>query len=329
MTVLSIAMATYNGGPYIRAQLDSLARQTRLPDELIITDDCSSDTTVEEIRRFAKDAPFPVHLHENSENLGYARNFAKALGLTTGDIVFPCDQDDAWMPEKIATMLAHFGDRPETALILCDTLLCDAELNPNGQTKLGQIRANGLPDTAHVMGCCIALRRELLDLALPQPKEAVSHDNWLTQIADELGISVRLDTALQYYRLHGSNTSDFFINTVHKQTTFDRLRTRLHGFLRHLITPGGLAAERIAIGLVLDRMETHPDGFSRLAGEQAHARTIQRLRRKHEFLGRRLAIRSSQRLRRPAAILSLWAKGGYAGSGGLTRALKDFVISGA
>lgn len=325
---LSIAMATYNGGPYIREQLDSLAAQSRIPDELVITDDGSTDNTLEEIRRFAETAPFPVHLHENSENLGYSRNFAKALGLTTGEVVFPCDQDDAWMPEKIATMLAEFEARAGTALILCDTLLCDGNLKPNGQTKLGQIRANGLPDRAHLMGCCIAVRRSLLDLALPQPEEAHAHDNWLVQIADELNLSVRLETPLQYYRLHGKNASDFFVNSAKKQNALDRAWHRLRRLVRHLTTPGGLAAERVTLAALYDHITRRTEGFSRLAGAQNYARAKHHLRRKRDFLARRLAIRSSHRLRRPLAILSLWREGGYAGAGRFTRALKDFVISG-
>ena len=328
MPSLSIAMATYNGGPFIRAQLDSLANQSLRPSELVITDDGSSDNTLEEIRRFSATAPFPVSVHENPKNLGYARNFAKALGMTTGEIVFPCDQDDVWMPDKIARMVTEFEVRSETALILCDTLLCDGTLTPNGQTKLGQIRANGLPDTAHVMGCCIAVRRQLLDLALPQPEDAHAHDNWLVQIADELQISMRLERPLQYYRLHGKNASDFFVNSARKQTAGDWVRHKLRRLMHELTSPSGLAAEQATLALLYTHMAQRAEGFSQLCGQETYLQAIQHIGQKRDILARRMAIRSSNRLHRPSAILSLWREKGYGNSRRFMRALKDFVISG-
>src|ERR1700751_1590888 len=93
---VSIALAVYNGERFIAEQLESLANQTRLPDELIVSDDASTDQTVELIREFAARASFPVRLLLNDENVGCTRNFDRALRECNGDIIFLCDHDDVW-----------------------------------------------------------------------------------------------------------------------------------------------------------------------------------------------------------------------------------------
>ena len=77
----SVAMCTYNGAEFVAAQLDSIAAQTRLPDELIVCDDGSTDATIECVREFARNAPFPHRLVENEENLGSTNNFERAISL--------------------------------------------------------------------------------------------------------------------------------------------------------------------------------------------------------------------------------------------------------
>src|SRR5580698_5355366 len=81
MKSVSIAMATYNGARYVGEQLESLARQTVLPTELVVTDDNSTDNTVDIVTAFATKAPFPVHIEKNPKRLGYRDNFMKAVSL--------------------------------------------------------------------------------------------------------------------------------------------------------------------------------------------------------------------------------------------------------
>lgn len=98
---MSIAMATYNGARYLREQLDSFAAQTRLPDELVVCDDGSSDDTLNILEEFARTAPFQVRIFRNDVNLGYAQNFARALERCVGDLVFLSDHDNVWFEDKI------------------------------------------------------------------------------------------------------------------------------------------------------------------------------------------------------------------------------------
>ena len=86
--MISIALASYNGEKYILDQLESFASQSKIPDEVIISDDCSNDNTIKLIKQFAKSAPFRVEIYQNETNLGYAQNFNNALSKTNGDLMY-------------------------------------------------------------------------------------------------------------------------------------------------------------------------------------------------------------------------------------------------
>ncbi len=82
---ISVVMATFNGQEYVAEQLDSIATQTLLPDELLISDDCSEDDTIAVVEQWASSAPIPVRIHRNVERLGYSQNFGNVLGMAGGD----------------------------------------------------------------------------------------------------------------------------------------------------------------------------------------------------------------------------------------------------
>lgn len=229
---VSIAMATYNGSEYIIEQLNSLAKQTRLPDEVIITDDCSTDNTINLIENFAKDSPFPIYLFKNKENLGYSGNFNAALAKTTGELVFLSDQDDVWFPHKIETVLNHAEINTDALIIMNDALLTDANLNSSNVTKLGQIKSGGLPISSFVMGCCCAIRRDLLDICLPIHKDYSSHDGWLVSFAIALNSRVIINEVLQFYRRHEKNESQFIANRTSKISPVDVKIESIKSFYR-------------------------------------------------------------------------------------------------
>jgi glycosyltransferase involved in cell wall biosynthesis len=209
-------MATYNGADYVLAQLQSFVDQTHQPDEVVITDDRSSDNTVALIEQFAKTAPFDVRVSVNDKNLRYACNFNAALLGTSGDLVFLSDQDDVWFTEKIAHMVSLAEKNPDYFIYMNDALLTDGDLNSVNLTKYGQIKSAGFSDESFVMGCCCAIRREFLDFVLPIPSNIKAHDVWLVGIADGLGLKLIDNTVLQYYRRHGKNESQFIANRLTK-----------------------------------------------------------------------------------------------------------------
>src|SRR5712671_3439525 len=122
-------MCTYNGSAYLSEQLQSLAGQTRPPDELVVSDDQSNDgRTREIIEAFARDSPFKVRLSTNNQTLGSKRNFAIAIGRCTGDIIFLCDQDDVWRSDKLARIEKTFKSNPATGLVFSDAEVVDEDL---------------------------------------------------------------------------------------------------------------------------------------------------------------------------------------------------------
>ena len=132
MNKISIALCTYNGAKFLEEQLASFSRQTRLPDELIVCDDRSSDATVEIIEEFARAARFPVTIHVNETNLGSTTNFERALSLCTGDLIFLADQDDVWFPNKLERFAAEFERSEKIGMVFSDAALVGENLEPLG-----------------------------------------------------------------------------------------------------------------------------------------------------------------------------------------------------
>ena len=314
---VSIALASYNGAAFVAEQLDSFAAQTRLPDEVIVSDDRSKDTTREIVSAFAERVPFEVRLVINHDRPGLVGNFSNALEHTTGDLVFLSDQDDVWAPEKIARMTTLAEAYPEALCLMNDAWLADGALVVSGRSKLGEIRAAGLPDSAFVMGCCAVLRRELLDVALPIPPLMHAHDNWLVGIADQAGRVHRIAEPLQHYRLHGGNTSDFFVNRPRVPSRGARLLQRLQRALARFSSTSGFEGEYRFHAALVAQLEEKP-GFGTPEMRSALAARL-------AVLSQRWDIRARPRLRRVGPVLRLWRQGGYGGGLG---PVKDVILSG-
>lgn len=217
MSRVSVALCTYNGEDFLPAQLESLARQTRLPDELVVTDDRSKDGTLDILRRFAEDAPFEVRIEVNDPNLGMVQNFGKAVSLCTGDVIFLCDHDDAWMPEKIARMERALLDDPAASMLFADSEVVDHELRPLGFTMWEAIRFGPAEQRRFredpfstlfrrnvVTGSASCFRASVRDVALPIAKPWV-HDAWLAVMAAAAGDVVPYAWPSMRYRQHGRN----------------------------------------------------------------------------------------------------------------------------
>ncbi|MBW7470486.1 glycosyltransferase family 2 protein [Marinobacter sp. M216] len=320
---ISIAMATYNGEEYLEAQLKSFLGQTRQPDELVVTDDCSPDKTESIIREFAKTAPFKVVFSRNEKNLGYGGNFNAALTKTTGDLVFLSDQDDVWFPEKIEHMAGIAERYPEALVVMNDAVLTDAELHEVGLTKIGQIRSAGYPMSSFVMGCCCAMRRELLDLCLPIPPGFKSHDGWLVRFADGLGARKVEDKALQYYRRHESNESQFLANSTKR---ISRSQAFFHAVSKALRKDACERAQDEVDQLTLfvlgtQRAQESASDKRRRQLQQLHRITESRI----EVLKQRSRIRAKWFLPRAIAATGLFVRGGYRNSNGLKAMLRDLA----
>jgi len=215
---ISVALCTYNGARFLAEQLESIALQTRSPDELIVCDDRSSDETVQIIEDFARRVTYPVRLEINQARLGSIKNFEKAISRCQGEVISLADQDDLWKPQKLAVLEGHLADHPEAGYVFSD-----AELIDEGGASLGISlwESARITDSVHrdfsvggqvrallrrnlVTGATMAFRASLNNVILPISKHCV-HDCWIAFLASALGLcGVPISERLILYRQHSS-----------------------------------------------------------------------------------------------------------------------------
>jgi glycosyltransferase involved in cell wall biosynthesis len=212
---VSVAMGTYQGAAYLAEQLASIAAQTRLPDELVVCDDGSADDSTAIVRRFAADAPFPVRLETSPHNLGVRENFAKAVGLCRGHLIFLADQDDVWMPDRVRVLAEALAQNPLAGFAFSDAELVDSSRRRLGRRLWESVRfgrreqrsvARGrafdvLLRHNVVTGATMAFRAQYRDLILPIPPGWV-HDGWFALMIAAVASCVAVPQPLVEYRQH-------------------------------------------------------------------------------------------------------------------------------
>jgi glycosyltransferase involved in cell wall biosynthesis len=215
MTCISVALCTYNGEKYLREQLQSIVAQTRLPDELVVCDDCSSDGTPGIIEEFASTAPFLVRFFRNPTNLRSTKNFEQAIALCEGDFIALCDQDDIWLPEKLARELAVLESDASLGGVFSDAELIDASSRPIGRRLWANAffrpREQSRFQSGHgvqvllkgnvVTGATLMFRAGLRPLFMPIPSIWV-HDGWIAWMLLAHSSLTFLSEPLIQYRLH-------------------------------------------------------------------------------------------------------------------------------
>jgi glycosyltransferase involved in cell wall biosynthesis len=221
--LISIALCTYNGEKFLREQLDSLVHQDYPNLEIIITDDCSSDQTPNILQEFSSRYPF-ITVYYNEENLGYIKNFEKALRLCNGEFIALSDQDDIWSLNKISLMVDQIG---ENMLIYHDSEFIDdsgKSMNKKMSDIINMYSGNNFRPFLLfncVSGHACLFKQELLNSCLPFPK-GVFHDRWLAFTATNLGSIAYLDLPLVKYRQHeSSDTNILKIDRVERTTNIE------------------------------------------------------------------------------------------------------------
>lgn len=206
---ISVCMATYNGEKYIREQIESILPQLGENDELIISDDNSTDNTIKIIEDL-NDSRIKIHFNKGEK--GYVPNFENAIKNSSGDIIFFSDQDDKWLPNKVTKFLERLKDND---LVVSDAIV----INEYGEviekslfkvvnTKKG-LWNNWIKNRYY--GCCMAIRREVLKRVLPFPKRysICSHDRWIPLVCEFYYKVDLIYEPLIIYRRHGKNVSCF------------------------------------------------------------------------------------------------------------------------
>jgi glycosyltransferase involved in cell wall biosynthesis len=319
---LSIAMATYNGAPYLREQLDSLVTQERLPDELIVCDDGSSDETIDILTQFACTTPLKVEIVRNERNLGVTKNFEKALLLCSGEIIFFSDQDDVWFPKKIQRVCKILEENRGVHCVVNDMELTDGSLTPWGVTLSTLVRTLGAAETEMIAGCGMAITRQWRNFILPFPLQ-IAHDSWVGGLAQRLGVFHLSEERLQYYRRHGANTTNPIYSQVHAR------RAPLHPYFTKWLkgeAPHNFEAAQGQLAAIVERL-TGGRGKGQLdfISENAVALAIQTLEREVTLVERRAEIVARPRWARMYPVISLLLSGEYELASGALSALKDVV----
>ena len=215
---VSVALATYNGGRFIDEQLRSFAQQSRLPSEVVICDDGSTDDTLERIDQFARTAPFPVRVSRNPRRLGFSDNFFNTISQCRSEVVALSDQDDVWQPGKLETCMTVLK-RDASVLAVHAARIVDANLSPLGELKLLAdqrrlilpLRIRPVPGMG--FGMTFVFRRQLTTLIDPgsrppsvtNPQLKVAHDEWILLLASIFGSISTIPENLVWYRQHGDN----------------------------------------------------------------------------------------------------------------------------
>jgi glycosyltransferase involved in cell wall biosynthesis len=305
-TRLSVAMCTYNGARFLREQLQSIASQETLPDEMVICDDGSTDDTITLLRTFSDSAPFQVRIVSNKERLGSAKHFEKSISLCNGTIIILADQDDIWKPNKLKKLDYVFDQNPDAQYAFSDADMIDEDGSPLGFSTwdafgfqgdhdrfvdAGQLRV--LLKSNVVIGASMAIRASLRDVAVPIPPGWM-HDYWIALLGSALSRGVPIPERLLMYRRHAGQVCGW----------------RKKGL-------GQAIKESIGIGdtVVAEKAEQFREVLRRIEVVQECARCpqnrVELLNQKEVHLMKRAALRSSRTLPRLAGVLAEASTGRY------------------
>jgi len=220
---ISVCIATFNGANYIREQIQSILPQLGEDDEMIVSDDGSTDDTIAIIESFHDQR---IRLYRNEGRHGFVWNFENALMKSIGDVVFLCDQDDVWKPNKVRVVSERLQ---QYDLVVHDAEMIDGKgdsLEKNYYSTTHQ-KKGFFPNLwkTRWLGCCMAFRREVLEKCLPFPQNVAAHDYWIGMLGMLKFRYCFMDDILICYRRHGDNTtpsgeksnSSFFYKLVTKR----------------------------------------------------------------------------------------------------------------
>lgn len=221
--MVSVCMATYNGERFIRQQIESILYQLGPLDELIISDDGSTDKTCEIICSIHDSR---IKLYKgNFRNIN--ANFSNALKHANGDIIFLSDQDDVWIDGKVNKMKLLLN---KYDLVISDSFVTDEQLNIIIQSffkffKSGKGIVKNIVKSSYY-GACMAFKKKLLNKALPLPATSeIGHDLWLGLVAELTGTVYFFPEQLIYYRRHSAAFCETGI-AKSKRSLYQQLRGR-------------------------------------------------------------------------------------------------------
>lgn len=200
---VSVAMTTFNGGVFLKKQLDSILNQSVNVFEIIVCDDGSTDGTIPLLEEYSKKSNLKYYINE--QNLGFVKNFEKALTNCSGDYIVLADQDDLWYPEKVETLLELIGDN---ILIHSNCDLINEQDQVIFKNFKGEITTHKTGEdflfSNVVTGCTSMIHRDLLRYSIPFPEGLSYHDWYLAIHAAYLRKIIYTSESLTGYRQHSN-----------------------------------------------------------------------------------------------------------------------------
>jgi len=204
---VSVTMATYNGEKYLKQQIESIVPQLQDKDELIISDDASSDNTLRIISLYR----YPnIKVYKNTNRKGIVKNFENAIIQSKGNIIVLADQDDIWESNKLEIIRHYFKKTT------CNVLISDAFIiNEKGNVihnSFYEFRRSGPGFFKNIykntyIGCCMAFRSSLKSIILPIPENIPMHDMWIGLLGEIFSKTLFIEDKLIYYRIHKYNNT--------------------------------------------------------------------------------------------------------------------------
>lgn len=206
---VSVAMATYNGEKYIKEQIESILLNLTENDELIISDDDSTDETINIINKYIE-TDKRIKLF-NGPKQGVKQNFANAIKNCEGQYIFLCDQDDIWKENKVEKVLETF-EKEKCTLVIHDATVFNSDTKETIYESFFKHRNSGEGKIKNIwkntyIGCCMAFDSKIVKDILPIPNDIEMHDQWIGIINEKIGKSYFLNEKLINYRRHSDNVS--------------------------------------------------------------------------------------------------------------------------
>lgn len=225
---ISVVMTTYNGEKYVEEQLDSIRVQTRKADEVLIFDDQSSDETVNLIQKYINSNKLVTwKIVVNTVNKGWKKNFFDGIKETTGDVVFLCDQDDIWVPDKIEKMMQVLEQNEKISVLASDySIKLEGEKRSNYQSAVKQMKITGKVEMIPFdqkwyyvtrPGSTYCFRKSFFEEIKKDWNVDVAHDCNLWYFASAKGRMAIYHYATMTFRRHGDNASTEHLNTIDKR----------------------------------------------------------------------------------------------------------------
>lgn len=218
---VAVLIATYNGEKFLKQQLDSILAQTYKNFKIYISDDKSSDSTINILSAYQKNYPDKVFYSVNEQNIGFVKNFENLLLNCSEEYIALSDQDDIWLDNKLEIQMQEMLkleslNENSAYLVHSDLFMIDENDNliRNSYFEYRSYKLKSKKDLGHILGPCgimgntIVMNKKLRDLVVPFPNKLDLHDYWIAINCELFGVRKTLSTQLVKYRIHSDNSSN-------------------------------------------------------------------------------------------------------------------------